>query len=143
MLQPRQRRLAGQRRTVLATGRELAQHRRHHRIVAQIVVIDEVLLPERDADDALADQRADRVLDQLLVAPIAEAGCEAVDDPHRPVGLRQQQCAGVRRDRAAREIGHNRAALDPSEIERILDTVCRHRGTSPLSQKSLSQNNFR
>jgi hypothetical protein len=92
---------------------------------------------------ALAHQRADRVLDQALVALITEAGREAVDDPHRPIGLRQQQGASVRRGRAAREIGHNAAALDPSESQRILSTLCRHRGASPLSQKSLSQNNFR
>ena len=33
------------------------------------------------------------------------------------------------------KIRHNRAALDPSEIERILDTVCRHRGTSSALAK--------
>ena len=65
MLQPVQRRLAGQRRAVLAARLELADQRRHHRIVAQMIVIVEVLVAERQAEHALADQRRQAVLDQL------------------------------------------------------------------------------
>jgi hypothetical protein len=143
VLEPRQRRLAGQGRACLAARRQLAEHRRHDGIVPEPVVINEVLVAEREAEHALADQRADRVLDQLLRTMIAEAGGEPADQPNGPVGLRQQQRTGVRRDPTAAEVGHHLAALDPSEIERILDTLCRHRGSPPLSRKSFSQNNFR
>ena len=40
--------------------RELAGQHRHHRVVAQLVVVVEVLVAERDADDALHHQRLDR-----------------------------------------------------------------------------------
>ena len=50
MLQPVQRRLAGE----PATG--LVEHGRERRIVAQLIVIDQVLVAEREAEDALAQQ---------------------------------------------------------------------------------------
>ena len=106
-------------------------------------MIDDVLVPEHDADDTLADERARRVLDQVLVAGIAEPGGEPVDQPDRLVDGTQQQRTGIRRDRTAAEIGDDDAALDPSEFERILATLCRHRGASQFSVKSLQHNHFR
>ena len=143
VLQARQRRLAGQRCAFLSPRGQLAHHRADHGIVPQVVVIDEVLVAKRDAEYALADHRARGVLDQTLVAPIAEAGGKTADDADRGVRLGQQQHAGVRGERAAAEISHNCAVLDPSEIERIPSTVCRHRGASFPQLKSFSQNNFR
>ncbi len=42
--QPVERRFAGHRRTILAARRKLAGQQRHHRIVAQHVMIDQVLV---------------------------------------------------------------------------------------------------
>ena len=67
-LQPVQRPLAGHRRAVRAPRRELAGQHRHHRVMAQLVMVVEVLVAERDAEHALADQRRHRVLDQLRPA---------------------------------------------------------------------------
>ena len=55
-LQPVQRRLASHRRAVLTPRFELAGQNRHHRIMAQFVVIVEVLIAERDPEHPLADQ---------------------------------------------------------------------------------------
>lgn len=60
-LQPVQRRLAGHRRTVVAPDRKLARQHRHQRIVPQLVMVVEVFIAERDAEDPLADQRVDRI----------------------------------------------------------------------------------
>ena len=106
-------------------------------------MIDQVFVAQRDAHHPLADQRAPRVLDQVLTAPIAKAGGEAVEQPHRSVRRTQKQRTGIRRDRPAAKIGHHNAAIDPSEVERILDTLCRHRGNPSIQLKSFSQNNFR
>ena len=49
-LQPVERRFAGDRRTILPPRLELARQHRHHRIVAQLVVVVEILVAERNAD---------------------------------------------------------------------------------------------
>ena len=52
--QPVERRLAGHRRAFLVTARlELAGQHRHHRIMAQFVMVVQVLVAERGGDDAL------------------------------------------------------------------------------------------
>ena len=43
-LQPVERRFAGQRRAILAAGRQLAGQYRQRRVVAQLVVIDQILV---------------------------------------------------------------------------------------------------
>jgi hypothetical protein len=65
VLQPVQRRLASQRRAVASPGCELAGEHCQHRVVAQLVVVDHVLVSkrdvsERDVEDALADQGGER-----------------------------------------------------------------------------------
>ena len=84
--QPVQRRLARHRRAVLAPGRQLAGQHRHQRIVAQFIVVVEVLVAERNAEHALADQSAHRVLDQLLAAVVAKAGRKSIHQTDRSVG---------------------------------------------------------
>ena len=46
-------------------GRQLTRQHRHHRVVAQMVVVDEVLVAQRDPEYPLTDQGRDRVLDQV------------------------------------------------------------------------------
>jgi hypothetical protein len=77
VLQPVQRRLAGQRCAVAPPSRELAGEDRQHRVVAELVVVHDVLVPERDAEDALADQGGDLMLDPLRHPGVAEARGEA------------------------------------------------------------------
>jgi len=83
VFEPVQRALAGQRRAVAAPGRKLAGEHRQHRIVAEVIVIEHVLMPERDAEDALADQRGNLALDTLRHSAIAKAGSEPPDQVDR------------------------------------------------------------
>ena len=75
-LQPVERRFAGDRRTILPPRLELARQHRHHRIVAQFVVVIEILVAERDPEHPLANQRRDVVLDH--VRPLV--GTQTVED---------------------------------------------------------------
>src|SRR5688572_24598461 len=79
VFQPVQGALSGQGRAVGAPGRELTREDRQHRVVAELVMIDDVLMPECDAENALADQGGDLVLDPLRRPRVAEAGGEAGD----------------------------------------------------------------
>ena len=54
---------------------------------AQLVVIVEVFIAQRQAEDALPHQRLDLVLDIARVAPIDEAGGKAADQPEALVDL--------------------------------------------------------
>ena len=63
--QPIERRFAGQRRTIGAPRFELAAQHRHHRVVAQLVVVDQILVAQRDPEHPLPHQTRHRVLDQI------------------------------------------------------------------------------
>ena len=103
-LQPVQRRFAGQRRTVRSLRLELAGQHRQHRVMPQFVVVVQVLVAERDADDALHHHGLDLVLHQFGGARVGEAGGEPLGQPDGTIGLAQQQGTGIRGDRAAVEL---------------------------------------
>jgi hypothetical protein len=142
MLQPRQRRLASHRRAVLALCLELARQHRHHRIVPQLVVVDQVLVAEHDAEHALADQRLYPVRDKLWPAAIPEAAGKGVDRLDRLIGGAQQQRAGIRADHPAIERAHNeRPCTVPKSNESCLHSVAigeRLRRAKPLHHNKLS-----
>ena len=58
--------------------------------MAQLVVIDEILVAQRDPGDPLHEQGLDAVLDQLRAAPVDEAPREPSHQIDRPVGSAQQ-----------------------------------------------------
>ena len=64
-LQPVERRLPGHRGAILAARLKLACQHRQHRIMAQFVVVVEILIAKRNPEHPLADQRRDLVLDQF------------------------------------------------------------------------------
>ena len=123
-----QRRLARHRSAVLAPRLELAGEDRHHRIMAELIVIDQVFIAQRQSKHPLADQRLDLVLDQPWAAKIAEAGGEAIDEADRPVGRAKQHRAGVRSDASPVESRHYGTSFDGFKSKQIRDTVCLHRG---------------
>ena len=131
VLEPVERALAGERRAAAVPRLQAAEHHPEHRVVAQPVVVDQVLIAERDAEHPLPDQRRHLVDHPLRRPAVGEAGREALDQPDRPVGRPEQQPARVRRDRAAIEIRHHRTAIDRCESHRLRATLCRHRGDSP------------
>ena len=141
MLEPVQRALAGQRRAVGAVRLELADQGRQHRIVAQLVVVDEILVAQREAADALHQHGPDAVLDQFRPASVGEASRQAPHQTDRPVRGPEQQRARVRGHLAAVERRHHLASFDGFKSEQIAATLCRHRGSplprvNPLAQKS-------
>ena len=142
VLEPVERALAGERSAVLAPGLELACQRRQHRIVAQLIVIDQVFVPERDAEHPLRHHGRNRMLDPGLGTTVIEAGGEPLHQTDRPIGRAEQQRAGVRGGIAAIERRHHRPPLDHFKTEQVAATLRRHRG-SPLRQlKSLWQKSY-
>jgi hypothetical protein len=74
----------------LALGRELAGQRREHRIVAQVIVVDQVLVAERNAEHPLRHHRPDRVLDLHRGAVVDETRREPCHQTDRPIGRAEQ-----------------------------------------------------
>jgi hypothetical protein len=99
--------------------------------VAQLVVILDVFVAERNADHALPDQLRQAVLHLLRTAMIDEAAGQPLDQPDRPVGLAQQQGPRVRGDRPAVEGGHHLAAVESFKLEPIWTTLWLHRTPFP------------
>jgi hypothetical protein len=143
VLEPVQGALAGERRAVPALGCELAGENREHRIVAQLVVVDQVLIPERDTEHPLRHHRRDGMFDLRPGAVVDEARCEPPDQMDRPIGRAEQQPASLRGVVAAVERGHHLTALDHFITEQVPATLCRHRG-APLNRlKFLSKRTYR
>jgi hypothetical protein len=84
-LKPVERRFAGQRRAILTPRRQLAGQHRHRRVVAQLVVIDEVFVAQRQRKNPLPDHRPDSVLDQFRRAAVSETFGKPIDQPDRLV----------------------------------------------------------
>ena len=99
---------AGQRFAVGPQHRaQLPRQHRKRRVLAQLVVIVQVFIAQRQAEDALPHQGLDLMLDIARVAPIDEAVGEATHQCEAPVDLPQQQRARVRGDAPAIETGHH------------------------------------
>jgi hypothetical protein len=143
VLEPVQGALAGERRAILAPGGELAGKGREHRVVPELVMVDQVLVPERDAEHALRHHRLDRVLDLRLGTVVTETRREPRRQADRPIGRPEQQRPGIRGDLAAVERRHHLAALDHFISEQVAATLCRHRGAPLHRVNSLLQKNYR
>ncbi len=136
-LQSVQRALAGHRRALLLmAGLQLAGQDRHHRVVAQFVMVVQVLIAQSDGEHPLADQGPNLMLNERAVACIFEAAGEAIHQPDRAVGQAKKQGAGVRCDLPAVEGSHHRASFDRCKLEQFQATLCLHRGT-PLRRVSI------
>ena len=128
MLQPVQRALARQRRRLIAIALELAQKHAQNRIAAQVVVVVEVLIAERQAEDALRDQGLERMNGEQRAAVVAKASGKPIREADRLVRLAQQQSPGVRRHQPAVEIGDDPPPAGPSKIHLARATLRQHRG---------------
>jgi hypothetical protein len=143
VLEAVERALAGERRAILTPCGELAGQRRQHRVVPQLIVIDQVLIAQRDTEHPLRHHRLDRVLDLCLHAAVVEAGGEPRHQADRAIGRPEQQRPGVRGHLTAIERSHHLAPLDHFITEQVAATLCRHRGAPLRRVKSLSQKNYR
>jgi len=142
-LQPVQGRLARHRRAVRASRLQFARQHRHDWIVAQIIVVVEVFIAERDGKHPLPHQRHHVVLDQVLATIIAKASGKTLHQSNRPIGGAKQKRSRIRRHQSSIEGGVHRAAFHDSKIKPFCATLCRHRGFLESLQKSLRHNNFR
>ncbi len=115
---------------------ELAGQHRHHRIMAQFVVVVEVFVAQRNADNALRHQCLRHVCStKARIAAVLEAGGEAAGQPDDAIGRTQQQRARVRRDATAVKRGNDRTAFDRCKIEQLpillkarRASLCQNRG---------------
>ena len=115
--EPVERRFAGHWRTVLALRCKLARKHRHHRVMAQLVVIVDVLIAQCNPEHPLANQRFDEMFDQLRAAAIDEARGKALGQPDRTIRCSQKQCSSVRGDGSAIKSCHDGAASHWCKIE--------------------------
>ena len=124
MFEPVQRRLSRQHSAVPPVRRSLARDKAEYGIMAQVIVVVQILVAKRDAMNALGHQRFDRVLDAVLPAAIPETSRNLPGQADTAIGLAQQQRARVRRDGAAVESRCDFPASEAGEIERIRTTLC-------------------
>jgi hypothetical protein len=142
VLEPVERALAGKRCAVLTLRLKLAGQGCQHRVEAQLVVVDQILIAKRDAEHPLRHHGLHRVFDLPWRATIGEAGGEPSDQTDRPIGRAEQQAAGIRGDLAAVERSHHLTALDHFITEQVAATLCRHRGPPLRQLKSLWQKSY-
>jgi len=140
--EPVEGRLAGHRRAIRAPRCKLAGQNSQDRIMAKLIVIVEVLVAQSQTENALPDERAHAMLDQVGTTPVREARRKPIDQPDGPIGRSKQQAARIRSDRATVETGHDGPARNRFKPDRNCATLCRHRGDPSILLKSFSQNNF-
>ena len=89
-LQPVQRRLTRNRRAILASRRELARQHRHHRIVAQVIVVVEILVAQRNSEHPLPDQCHHLMLDPLRTPLVVKTPRKPIEQTDRTIRRPQQ-----------------------------------------------------
>ncbi len=100
--------------------------------MAQGVVIVEVFVAQGQAEDPLGQQVVDRVLDQIRIAVVVEAGGQSSEDAGLGLDLPQEEAAGVRSDGPAVKSRGDATASQPLEIEPACVTLCQHWAASLL-----------
>jgi hypothetical protein len=74
-----ERRLAGDWRAIRTSCLQLSGEHCHDRVMAQLIVVVQVLVSERDPENPLADQRGDLVFDEILAPGVSEAGRKPIN----------------------------------------------------------------
>jgi hypothetical protein len=96
--------------------------------VAEVLMVVEVLVPGGEAEDALREQGALGMGEQVGVARIGQAAVEGVDEAQAAVGLAEQQGAGVGGEGAAGKIGVEAARAEGGEGQGRVNTLCHSDG---------------
>lgn len=136
VLQAIERALAGERSGFVQRAIEFAEQHAENWIAPQLVMVEQVLVAERQAEHALRHKCFNLVDDIDRIALIPKAGGKALDQGNRLVGLTEQQGAGVGGHHPAVEIRHDATAADPSKIDLARATLRLHRG-APSNQRNL------
>ena len=119
---------------------QLARQHRKRRVLAQFVVIIEILVAQHQAKDPLPNQRLDPVLDVTRIATIGEATREPADQSKAAINLSQQQRPRVRGNVAAIETRYHSPPLNRFKFEQRRATLCLHRGDPWITEKTLLHN---
>ena len=125
--QPIERRFAGQRRTIRPRCRQLAAQHRHHRVVAQLVVVDQILVAQRKPKHPLTHHARHRVLHQISGTVIGKTIGKALDQSDLPIGGAEQQRSGLRSHPPAVKPRHHLVPFDGCKAKQIRATLCPHR----------------
>jgi hypothetical protein len=96
--------------------------------MAELVVVVQILIPQRNADNPLHHQRLERMLGVGRIAAVLEAGRQATGQAQHPVRGPQQQRTGVAGDGTASKGCNDRTPVSTCKIEQLRVTLCRHRG---------------
>ena len=142
VLEPVERALAGHRLAVRAHRLQFARQNCEQRILAQLVVVVQVLVAQRQPEHPLRHQRFDPVLDKQRVAPVCEAARKAAHQSQTPIQLPQEQATRVRGDRTPVK---TTTTFRPSQVQTrtVLRYTRRHRGSFPNHSKIAFQKDFR
>jgi hypothetical protein len=124
-LQPAQGGRGGQR--PLGVGGVLGQHL-PQRVTAEVLMAVEILIARGDPVDALGQQGAPGVSDQLGVARVGQGAVQGVEQAEAAVGLAQQQGPGVGGDRAGGEVGLDPARTQGGKGQGLAVTPCHSGG---------------
>ena len=125
-------RFAGQWRAIRAPGFKLAAQHRQDRVVAQLVVVDQVLIAQRNPEHPLTHQAWHLVYHQVGHTVIREAVGKALDQSDLPIGGAEQHPPGLRGHHPAVERCHHLAPFNRCKAKQIRATLCLHRD-SPWS----------
>jgi hypothetical protein len=124
-----ERALTGQRLAVRSQHRfQFARQHRERRVLAQLIVIDKVLVAQREAKNPLPHQRLHLMLDKARIAPVGEARRKPPHQAEPAIDLPQYQRPRIRGDVAAIKAGNHRAARNRFKFKPLRRTLCRHRG---------------
>ena len=133
ILEPVQGALAGQRDAAVArpSARRAVQvlapaGQGQQPVVAQLVVIVDILVAERQSEHPLADQGLEAVLDHGLVAAVIETAGEPLHDAEPLLEVAQENGAAVGAQGSTIEPGLDAAAEMGLKRDLSGDAVCRH-----------------
>ncbi|MGH6842947.1 MAG: hypothetical protein ACREDV_12825 [Methylocella sp.] len=111
--------------------------------MAQLFVIVDVLVAQRDPEHLLPNRRRNKMLDQLRSPAVNEALRKTLRQTDRMIRRSKHHCPGIRGDGSAIESGHNCTPSYGCKLEQFCVTLCGHRGAPRIGKKSFSKNNFR
>jgi hypothetical protein len=97
---------------------------RQQRIAAQVIVIVQVFVPQRQPINALGDQFFQGVIDQIGVAVIGETGSELRQNSESSLDLREEQTPAIRGDLSTLEIPFDATSPKPLKLVPGTFTLC-------------------
>jgi hypothetical protein len=130
--QPIERRFPSQWRTISASGCKLATQHGHDRVVAQLVVVDQVLVTQCNPEHPLTHQTRHLVYHQIGRTVIGEAAGKTLDQSDLPIGRAKQHRPGLRGHHPTIKRRHHLPSFNGCKAQQIRATLRLHRD-SPWS----------